>query len=174
MTDPTGPYRTAVGDACPACAMPLAPPEADRLRACPHGCGEWAAAAFVDEHWGDTVDIQHDARLQWRHSKRVLRCVACGEGMRKVVNLEWVAHRCRDHGVWFEQDGAGHFEQQEAIAIASYVAERRAVEALAASLREACVATPTAAFALAKRVLALERQVAQLQAELEALRRGRQ
>lgn len=173
MMDASGPYRTAAGDACPGCATPLAASERGALRACPKGCGEWAVAAFVDEHWGDVVDVQHDARLRWRHPKRELACIACGAPMRKVVNLDWVAHRCRDHGVWFEGEGAFAFERAEATAIAEHVRERGLILALAASLRDASVARPAALIDFARRMRALERQVVQLEAEVDRLRRTR-
>lgn len=171
-----GPYRQSQGVTCPACATVLLDGK-DGARSCPRGCGEWFARRVVDERWGHTVTIDGDPRLKWRVGGTPAPCPVCKQKMTRVVHQAWQSQRCDDHGVWFVRDARAQFERELADDIAVFLRgrdavdrERRDAAALEATLAELLERVATgdriAMRALARRLLALEARVAELEAAL--------
>lgn len=167
--DDAGPYRRADAEACPSCKALLLAGDAGASKRCPKGCGEWCAEEMVERLWGATVDIDGDARLKWRHSNDKLPCLVCSSPMSRVVNSAWVAHRCRQHGVWFEKDCRGHFERVHAKDIARYGTYRQEVIALSTTLHDVLAKDPRAVRSVAARIVGLEHAVQTLDQELARL-----
>lgn len=143
MSDP---FRTGLELPCPSCQQPLLIGDP---QVCPRGCGEWIDAKLLE-----------GCDLGGGWAERGAPCVYCKRPM-EYVSWNWVVFdRCPQHGAWLE-------EAQRAVFHAFL--ERRA--GLAASEPPRIEPSPeeleldrlvNAPRELARRVLALERALAEL------------
>jgi hypothetical protein len=155
------PYRRPHALACPSCKEFLVPSETDTSQRCPKTCGEWCDQKLVEEQWGNCVDIDGDPRLRWRHSNEPTPCLQCGKPMSRVINSAWIAHRCREHGVWFTTNSRAMFEQVHVDDIKRHLEHRRHVMAVDEVVRQAVeqlvAGDPRAIRDIAERLVDLER-----------------
>ena len=147
------PYRDSDAPACPRCRSTLVVAGTDFT--CPDGCGSWLPHRTIVALIGDRrLGTVTNNGPYWRATALPLtRCLVCRRELeahypaleRQVLTIG----DCPDHGAWIEAGDRAAFERAYASTIANQA-------------RSALGPKPT----LANRVAALERRVAELEAQL--------
>lgn len=150
MTDP---YRTGFDLVCPVCAGALLLGE---TAVCPAGCGEW----FEPGELADGVGMAWPGRGG--------PCARCKQRMEYLSKDDLVVERCKNHGVWIAATSRHPFQmwladqpRRQAVEAAARSAarERHAAEEAEIARVVAAISDPRE---LARRIVALERAIAEL------------
>jgi hypothetical protein len=155
-------YRESPTYACLRCGEALGRDEAalagENAFACPRGCGEWLPAATLDRLRA-TTDLG-TTQPAWQQRTAPIPCRVCGNQMEaRKWGGAWF-ESCKQHGIWV--DGTARREMQALFAV--HVEQERRIAELMRELAE-----PDGPRALAIRLLALERRIDKLVAELGVL-----
>ena len=160
MSDP---YRSAAARPCPACSNALTAD--DETFVCDRGCGEWAVGqALRVVRAADAVG----ELLTFEGFKDPT--AKCPDGSGTLDDRIWgeaVLRLCSRHGVWLESWARPRFHrtvgsESERLQPAAGELDDESVLALAERLR---TEGPSAWIHLARRIIALERRVEQLETE---------
>lgn len=155
MTDP---YRSAPVRACPSCGEPLVAHERSFL--CDRGCGEWALDPMRVVAGAEAVG----ALLSFEGFKDPsAKCPDCGVELDGRIWGDAVFRMCRKHGVWLEGWARARFHKT--VAIHAEKLQRVAIDVDDTDVRELAerLADPHARFEIARRLIALERRLAELE-----------
>jgi Zn-finger nucleic acid-binding protein len=151
------PYRTPAARGCPLCGEQLDLSQVGAI-ACGNGCGEWLPRAHLATIL-DLADLDLKPYSSGYHRERVdYRAPPCPQCARELA-LSWIEtvpiRVCAEHGMWVAAAVRDRFTQQLAAPIARH-------ERLVAVMELLASAEPAARRELARRILALEDQVASL------------
>ncbi|HEY4243484.1 MAG TPA: hypothetical protein VGM88_26910 [Kofleriaceae bacterium] len=159
------PYRTAATNACPQCGEPLDLAVTTAPIPCATGCGKWWPRAYLTK----IVDLDQLGLASaapgyqrettgshwWKGGAKAAPCPSCE---RELV-LAWLetvpVRQCEEHGVWVTAASDGRFDMQLVAPKEHYQRIVAVIELLAAN-------DPRARLELARRIVALEEQVAML------------
>lgn len=146
---------------CPRCGDPLLVSNGAQL--CGRGCGEWIGiAALRDLSLGDEL-AGPNVRRRTSFAYVTGACVTCGRAMEARSWANALFEMCSAHGVWLDARFRPAFHQRLAEAAERERAARELADRLAA-------ATPADRLDMARRIVALERRVAELERRDRALR----
>jgi Zn-finger nucleic acid-binding protein len=156
-------YRESPTYACLRCGEALDRGDdtalaAELSRTCPRGCGEWLSRTALDKLRA-TAELG-TTQPGWQQRTAPIPCRVCGNQMeaRKWGGASFES--CKEHGIWV--DAAARREMHALLAV--HLEQERRIGELMRELAE-----PDGVRALAMRLLATERRIDKLVAELGIL-----
>jgi len=152
------PYRSAPLRPCPSCNEPLVAHE--RTFLCDRGCGEWATEPVRVVLGAEAVG----AVLSFEGFKDPsAKCPDCKTELDGRIWGDAVFRICRKHGVWLEGWARARFHKT--VATHAEKLQRVATDVDDTDVRELAerLADPAARFEIARRLIALERRLAELE-----------
>ncbi len=170
-----GPYRQSELETCPVCKsrLPAADPARPGPRVCANRCGDWCDAEGVKRWWGGEADEPGGLLLlgatKVEKMTQKLPCVVCSHTMGHVIDREWTAYRCHDHGVWFNKDSRQRYERTLSREIKFFLAVQDEASKLAEVITSVVAKDSAAARLLAVRIVKLETRLALQAQQLRAL-----